>query len=89
MDTPKFLPWFLKISLPLFVIDQITKWWTVLHFSEPMVGANATFDPPVEVIKGFFYLNRVHNQGMAWGIGNGSNWAPVCLLYTSPSPRDA
>ena len=77
MDQPKFIPWFLKISLPLYVIDQITKWWAVLHFAEPPKGYNGTFDEPVVVISGFFNLNRIHNQGMAWGIGNGSSWAPL------------
>ncbi len=77
MDIPKFLPFFLKISLPLYIIDQISKWWTVFYFAEPAKGYNATSDSPLEVIPGFFYLNRIHNQGMAWGLGNGSNWAPI------------
>ncbi len=77
MNIPKFLPFFLKISLPLYILDQITKWWSVLHFAEPFKGSNITTDPPLEVIPGFFYLNRIHNQGMAWGIGNGSAWAPL------------
>lgn len=76
LNVPKFLPWFLKISLPLYLIDQITKWWTVFRFSEPALGYNATSDSPIPVIDGVFWINRVHNQGMAWGIGNGSNWAP-------------
>lgn len=77
MDVPKFLPWFLKISLPLYILDQISKWWVVLRFSEPVLGYNATSDQPIQVIEGVFWINRVHNQGMAWGIGNGSSWAPL------------
>jgi len=81
MTIPKLLPFFLKISLPLYVVDQITKWWTVFYFAEPARGYNATSDPSIEVIPGFFYLNRVHNQGMAWGIGNGSAWAPFIFPF--------
>jgi len=92
MVIPKFLPFFLKISLPLYIIDQVSKWWSVLHFSEPakervnlttgeVERYNATSDAPIEVISGFFNLTRVHNQGMAWGIGNGSNWAPVVFPF--------
>lgn len=88
MDIPKFLPFFLKISLPLYLIDQASKWWTVKRFSEPakevvhpdtgeLIKYNATSDAPITVIDGIFNLTRVHNQGMAWGLGNGSNWAPV------------
>ena len=71
---PKFLPWFLKISLPLYIIDQCTKWWVVFNMRPPSYEEGVHRIP---VIDGVFWINRIHNQGMAWGIGNGSNWAPL------------
>ena len=59
----------LLISLPLFVIDQITKWWILSRFPPP---------PPHEgfwVIEGWFEITRVHNMGVAFGMGNGQPWA--------------
>jgi signal peptidase II len=32
------------------------------------------------VIEGWFHLVRVHNQGVAFGFGNGTAWAPVVFL---------
>ena len=74
MTLPKLL---LFLSLPLYVIDQITKFWTVNKFPPPW-SAEA-FDQPV--IENFFHLVRVHNQGVAFGFGNGSAWAPVVFLF--------
>lgn len=84
----------LVLSLPLYVIDQITKWWIVFRFSEPQVvqvydesGAIVphlnfgTSDEPITVIDGFFNITRVHNQGVAFGFGNGTSWAPVVFLF--------
>jgi len=66
----------LFLALPLYVLDQITKFWTI-----------GTFPPPwspdahdIPVIENFFHLVRVHNQGVAFGFGNGSSWAPVVFL---------
>ena len=83
----------LLVSLPLYILDQITKWWTVSHFSEPplirilnkqgqeeVVRAFGTADKPIVVIDGFFNITRVHNQGVAFGFGNGTAWAPVVFL---------
>ena len=83
----------LIVALPLYIIDQITKWWTVFHFSEPQLinvrGENGeieqlrnfgTSDDPIVVIEGFFNITRVHNQGAAYGFGNGTAWAPVVFL---------
>lgn len=83
----------LLVALPLYVIDQVTKWWTVFHFSEPRlvtvrnkegvietVRAFGTSDDPIVVIDGFFNITRVHNQGVAFGFGNGTSWAPILFL---------
>lgn len=60
------------LVLPLYILDQVTKWWIVLNFQQ---GEERP------VIEGFFNLNRVHNQGVAFGLGNGSDWAPVVFLF--------
>ncbi|MEP2776936.1 MAG: signal peptidase II [Luteolibacter sp.] len=77
MTLPKLL---LFLSLPLYILDQVTKAWTVKHFSEPAPGYFGSSDPAWEVIPGFFHWIRVHNQGVAFGLGNGTDWAPVVFL---------
>jgi len=70
----------LLLTLPLYALDQATKFWTVAHFADPLPGRFSTMDPMIEVIAGFFYLTRVHNQGVAFGFGNGTPWAPIVFL---------
>jgi signal peptidase II len=77
------LGWILLfLTLPLYVLDQWTKFWTVARFSEPIPysGYHSTEDRPLVVIEGFFNLTRVHNQGVAFGFGNGSDWAPIVFM---------
>jgi signal peptidase II len=66
----------LLLTLPLYIIDQITKFWTIGTFQPPwhQPGVHIT------VVENFFYLVRVHNQGVAFGFGNGTTWAPVVFL---------
>lgn len=66
----------LFLTLPLYVLDQITKFWTVRTFPPPW--SNEAFS--ITVIEDFFYLVRVHNQGVAFGFGNGTAWAPVVFM---------
>lgn len=73
MTFPKLL---LFLTLPLYVLDQITKFWTVGHFPPPW--SHEAFDIPV--IENFFHLVRVHNQGVAFGFGNGTAWAPIVFM---------
>ncbi len=61
----------LYVVLPLYLLDQATKWWIVVNFAP---GESRS------VIDGFFNLVRVHNQGVAFGLGNGTAWAPVVFL---------
>lgn len=70
----------LFLTLPLYVLDQITKFWTVTHFPDPEPGysSSSVFEP---VIENFFHLVRVHNQGVAFGFGNGTSWAPIVFLF--------
>lgn len=72
----------LTVTLPLYVIDQITKWLIVLNFPEPAKGMNWVPEHIV-VIEGFFNIVRVHNQGVAFGFGNGTLWAPMVFLCFS------
>lgn len=73
MTLPKLI---LFLTLPLYVLDQITKFWTIATFQPPWhtPGAN------IAVIEDVFHLVRVHNQGVAFGFGNGTAWAPVVFL---------
>ena len=73
MTLPRLLLW---LTLPLYVLDQLTKFWTIATFPPPWVEHGASR----EVIANFFYLVRVHNQGVAFGFGNGTAWAPVVFL---------
>ena len=73
MSFPKL---FLFLTLPLYVLDQITKIWTVVRFPPPW--SLDSFDMPI--VENFFHLVRVHNQGVAFGFGNGTAWAPVVFL---------
>lgn len=72
---------FLLLSLPLFIFDQITKWWVVFRFREPLSTDFHSPDAPVEVIDGFLWWWRIHNQGVAFGLGNGTSWAPIVFLF--------
>lgn len=72
---------FLFLSLPLYLFDQVTKWWAVWRFPEPMEGYFAISpELKVPVVDGVLWWWRVHNQGVAFGLGNGSTWAP--LVFT-------
>lgn len=74
MSFPKLL---LFLTLPLYVLDQITKFWTIGKFPPPW--SYDAFD--IAVIENVFHLVRVHNQGVAFGFGNGTSWAPVVFLF--------
>lgn len=73
MTFPKLL---FFLTLPLYVLDQVTKFWTIRTFPPPWVEPNAN----IAMIKNVFHLVRVHNQGVAFGMGNGTQWAPVVFL---------
>jgi signal peptidase II len=64
--------WFLLCTLPLWVADQVTKALVTHHFQD--------LNSRIEVIPGFFNLVRVHNTGMAFGVGNGSASSNVVFL---------
>ncbi len=85
MSSAKIIRLLLVVTLPLYILDQISKWWVVFNFKLPfvLVGGEKFFVPEDTrpVIDGFFNLVRRHNQGVAFGIGNGTTWAPVVFLF--------
>ena len=70
----------LFLTLPLYILDQATKAWTVANFSEPPPGGFRSYDLAWKIIPDWFHWIRVHNQGVAFGLGNGTSWAPVVFL---------
>lgn len=76
----KSLPRLLLVFvLPLYLLDQVTKWLVVLNFAAPAPGSNVSQESHV-VMENFFTIVRVHNQGAAFGLGNGTAWAPVVFF---------
>lgn len=77
----KLLLW---LALPLYVLDQVTKAWTVWRFPPPWrQGGPAGMEPGIDYIpvaENVFHIVRIHNQGVAFGFGNGTAWAPVVFL---------
>ncbi|MEX2578510.1 MAG: signal peptidase II [Verrucomicrobiales bacterium] len=62
---------FLLLSLPLYLLDQATKFWVLQRFPD---YPSHEF---IEVVPGFFHIVRVHNTGMAFGVLNNyehANW---------------
>jgi len=74
----KLLLW---LALPLYVLDQITKAWTVSRFPPPWRQIGEPGVDLIPVIENTFHLVRVHNQGVAFGFGNGTAWAPIVFLF--------
>jgi len=70
---------FLFLVLPLYALDQVTKWIVVLSFEAPPPGYNVSYENHV-VIENFFTIVRVHNQGAAFGMGNDTPWAPFVFF---------
>ena len=56
--------YFLALTLPLYVLDQLTKW---------LVLRSIGTDDQIAVIPGFFYLVQVHNTGAAFGMLSNNN----------------
>jgi len=69
----KFL---LYLTLPLYILDQVTKAWVTDRFTVE-TGISGEH---ISVIPGFFDLVRVHNTGMAFGLGNGTGFANFLFL---------
>ena len=57
----------LCLSLPLYVLDQWSKWWIVKNFD--LHGRE------LEVIENTFWLHHTANTGVAFGMFNGTEYA--------------
>jgi len=73
MTLPRLL---LFLTLPLYLLDQATKFWTISNFEPPWIEPGSN----IAVVENFLHLVRVHNQGVAFGFGNGTAWAPAVFL---------
>ncbi len=66
--------------LALYVLDQVSKWYVVFHFELP----TPYWLDRVPVITGSSVMNfdlvRLHNNGVAFGFGSGTAWAPIVFL---------
>jgi signal peptidase II len=79
----------LLLSLPLYALDQLTKWW-VIHSLDPEIAR--------PVIANFFHLVYVTNTGAAFGSFKNNNLFFIALsvvalifvvsLLLRPHPRD-
>lgn len=70
----------------LYVLDQVTKLYVVFNFDPPSLSVNAsgtafgfTIDT-VPVIENYFNIVRVHNTGVAFGLGNGEAWSSYVFM---------
>ncbi|MAB60318.1 MAG: hypothetical protein CMO46_07210, partial [Verrucomicrobiales bacterium] len=59
---------FLKISLPLFILDQLTK---------VLILQNFNLGDEKAIIPNFFNLVRVHNTGIAFGKFNDTTYSNI------------
>ena len=64
----------LFLTLPLFLLDQLTKLLIVRHFPHETFRGDE-----IVVIPGFFNIVRVHNTGMAFGHFNNSQYANLAF----------
>ena len=69
----------LFLTLPLFILDQVTKQWTVSRFAPPSDSEHEF----IRVIPGWFDLVRVHNTGVAFGMANGARGANYIFGFVS------
>ena len=60
----------LFLSLPLYALDQLTKWW-ILHSIDP--------DEPRVIVPNFFHLVQVTNTGAAFGSFKNNNLFFIAL----------
>lgn len=67
----------LCLTLPLYILDQVSKWWIVFEFPEEPLGQ---YGRVIELAP-WFEIIRVHNQGVAFGMGNGTSWAPIVFFF--------
>ncbi len=57
----------------LFLLDLLSKWAVIWGLGEKV--GDTLMGGKVAVIPNFFYLHLTFNEGMAFGIGDGTSWA--------------
>ncbi len=77
---PRFPLALLLLVLAFYALDQATKWYVVFNFELP--SPYWLDRVPVLVDNAFmnFSFVRLHNNGVAFGFGNGTLWAPYVFL---------
>lgn len=64
----------------LYILDQVSKWYIVFNYDLP----TPFYLDHTPVITGSSIMNfnivRIHNTGVAFGMGNGTAWAPFLFL---------
>lgn len=66
----------------LYALDQVTKWYIVMHYNAPLPIFPILDGTAVLKDNGILHFNiiRIHNTGVAFGLGNGQPWAPFVFL---------
>lgn len=67
------------LALPLYALDQATKWWIVHRLTLSHEWPPIFADAHIPVIPGWFHLVYWANTGAAFSIGRGNNWFFVGL----------
>ena len=67
------------IALPLYALDQATKWWTVKNLVLSHNWPPLFPEEHIAVIPGWFHLVYWANTGAAFSIGRGNNWFFIVL----------
>lgn len=78
----KLLLW---LSLPLLILDQVTKYLIYVNFEPPTNYYVDEIPKQGEGYLGFLYIHRVHNTGIAFGTFNGGAYANVIFGFIAAS----
>lgn len=74
----------LVLMIGVYILDQVTKLLIVGYFDLPSLKQTAqglAFTADIyPVIDGVFNIVRVHNTGVAFGLGNGTAWSSYVFL---------
>ncbi len=74
----------LILIIGLYIFDQVTKLLIVFNFDLPAPRVTSAgfmiASDTVPVIDGIFNIVRVHNTGVAFGMGNGTAWSSYVFM---------
>ena len=63
----------LALALPVFALDQATKWWIVRHIARSAVWPPVDPAAHIAILPGTFHLVYWANTGAAFSVGHGRN----------------